>query len=714
MKKLSILFLVVISQSLSAQSNFDYPKPWKSDSVDIYFGTKVADPYRWLEDINSPKTLDWVARENAITDQYESGKRSLKSGIIEKLNQYGWSASKRFMKHGNYYFHYSIYDDKKPPVLFSQKSFDGIATVIVDPEDFKEKKTDVISIKDFEVSHDSRYLAFSLSESGADWCTLRVIEMEGKRLQSDIIKNVKFPDISWKGYGFFYKNYDAVNGSDKITARMTNPKLYYHKLGENPTNDRLIFEPPSKVGDEWLGFSVTSDEKFLIVYTYLKKSDTTLQKAVLYASLDSFPGIHLRPLLTFPRSAKYDFTIIDNVGSSFLVKTDLNALTGRILLYTPTQELSEYREIVPQFKNVLKQVSYSDGKIICLYYLNGQYMTCVYNLEGKMIKQIRFPVGNYVRGFEISPGDKEIYYFVSSFYYPSVVHLLDLQTLKTQVVTNTFIGFDQTQFETKYVTYISGDLTEIPMFLTYKKGLKLKDKNPVWMYGYGGYGISLTPFYDPSTILWIENGGIFAVPGIRGGGENGTSWHEEGRRLKKMNSFNDFIAAARYLIDSNYTSPNKLAIQGGSNGGLLVGVAMTQHPELFKAVVAEMGVYDMLRYDKFTVGSHWESEYGVSSNAKDFSNLYSYSPLHNLKKGVKYPATLVITADNDDRVPPLHSYKFVATLQELGDKTNPYLLKVIGNGGHQGSAVYEKRTETDALILLFLFKNLKVDAATVF
>jgi prolyl oligopeptidase len=714
MKKTLLFLFIAFSLSLYCQKNFEYPPAMKSDTSDMYFGTNVPDPYRGLEDINSPQTLNWLSKEALITDQYETGKRSLENGIYEKLMQYGWSASKRLMKRGRYYFHYLIYDEKKPPVLFYQKSFNGTATALIDPEKFKKNKSDVLTIKDFDVSGDNRYIAFSLSKSGADWTTIRVVDLETLEPTGDVIENVKFADLSWKGNGFFYIRCDTVAENIRITAANTNPKLYYHKLRDKVKDDLLVYDPLVEKKDKWFGYSVTYDEKYLILHDYIKQNDTTFEKAVLYSSLDSLPSILFRPFILMPRSSKCEFSVIAHFDNSFLVRTDLDAPTGRILLYNPSEGINHYKVIVPPFKNVLEHASYSDGKILCLYTLRGQFMACVYNSEGKMIKQIRFPQGNSVYGFRVAPGDKETYYYVSSFYFPSVVHRLDLQTMKTELVTNTFIAFDQTLFETKFITYRSFDSTEIPMFLTYKKGLKLKDDNPVLLYGYGGFGVNLTPFFSPGTILWIENGGIFAVPGIRGGGEKGSTWYEEGRRLKKFNSFNDFIAAARYLIDSNYTSHEKLAIEGGSNGGLLVGVAMTQHPELFKAAVSEMGVFDMLRYDKFTIGAQNENEFGISSNAKDFPNLLSYSPLHNLKKGANYPATLVITADNDDRVPPLHSYKFMATLQELGDKSNPYLLKVIKKGGHNGSDLLKQDVETEALKCMFLFKSLNVDPATVY
>ncbi len=713
MKTTLFLFLLVVSTFVQGQTVFNYPNAMKSDTTDIYFGTKIADPYRWLEEINSPKTLEWIKSEEEITNQYESGKRLLENGIYEKLLQYSWAGSKIRMKQGKYYFHYSIYDVERPPVLIYQKSFNGIEIAIVDPENFKEKKTDLLTVREFAISGDNKYLAFSLSTSGADWSDIRVIELDGKKLMNDIIKNVKFFDLSWKDKGFFYIKGDSVSDDKRITAVSKNLKLYYHKLGDDINRDLLIYNPPRGIHGKWFSYAVTCDEKFLIIDDVDRNNDT-LEKAVLFTSLDSFPSIRLKPFIRLSHASRVEFNVISNIGNSFLIKTNLDAPTGRILLYDPAEGINHYKMIVPPFKNILEHVSYSDGKIICLYSLNGQFMTCVYNMDGRMIKQIRFPVGNSVKGFDAQPGDKETYYYVNSFYFPLVAHRLDLQTLKTELVTNTFIAFDQNLFETKFVRYRSFDNTDIPMFLTYKKGLKLQVNNPVLLYGYGGFGVNLVPFFSPSTILWIENGGILAVPGIRGGGEKGSTWYEDGRRLKKTNSFNDFISAARYLIDSNYTSHEKLAIEGGSNGGLLVGVAMTQHPELFHAAVAKMSVFDMLRYDKFTIGSANESEFGISSNAKDFPNLLSYSPLHNLKKGTNYPATLVITADNDDRVPPLHSYKFVATLQELGDKANPYLIKIIKKGGHYGSDLLKQDMETEALKCMFLFKSLNVDPASVY
>jgi prolyl oligopeptidase len=713
MKTALLILLLVISTFVQGQNGFKYPNPVKSDTTDTYFGTKIADPYRWLEDINSPKTLEWIGSEEEITNQYESGKRMLENGIYEKLLQYRWAGSKIRTRQGQYYFHYSIYVVEKPPVLFYQKSFNGLEVAIVDPENFKEKITDLLTVREFAVSGDNKYLAFSLSSSGADWSDIRVIELDGKKVMHDVIKDVKFFDLSWKNNGFFYIKGDSVSDNVRITAASKNPKLYYHKLGDEQNHDLLIYNPPGSIPEKWFSYAVSPDEKFLTINNNVRNNDT-LENVVLFASLDSFPSIRLKYIIRLAHASRIKFNVICNIGNSFLVETNLDAPTGRILLYEPAEGINHYKEIVPQFKNILEHVSYTDGKIICLYSLNGQFMACVYNMDGKMTKQIRFPVGNSVRGFDVKPGDKETYYYVNSFYFPLVAHRLDLLTMKTELVTNTFIAFDQNLFETKFVRYKSFDNTEISMFLTFRKGLKLKGNNPVLLYGYGGFGVNLAPFFSPSTILWIENGGILAVPGIRGGGEKGSAWYEDGRRLKKTNSFNDFISAAHYLIDSNYTSHEKLAIEGGSNGGLLVGVAMTQHPELFRAAVAKMGVFDMLRYDKFTIGSAFVSEYGISSNTKDFPNLLNYSPLHNLKKGVNYPATLIITADNDDRVPPLHSYKFVATLQELGDKMNPYLLKVVKKGGHYGTDLLKQDTETEALKCMFLFRSLDVDPASVY
>ena len=714
MTRTLLFFLLIAPLSVICQHNIEYPKPWKSDTSDTYFGTKVADPYRWLEDINSPKTLDWVTKESTLTDQFVSGKKILLNEIYDKLLEYRWSDSKRLDKRGMYYFRYYIYDEEKPTALLYRKSYNGNETVIVDPEDYKEKKTELLSIKDYSVSGDGRHLAFSLSKSGSDWVTIRVVDLENKKPTSDVVEHVKIGNMSWKGNGFFYIKYNSAAENSRITEPVSGSQLFYHKLGDHQNQDMLVYNPYIELHDNWFSYAVTSDEKYLILYCYFQNPKTEVKRGVLYATLDSFPSIHPRPFILDPVSSKNSYEVINNIGDSFLVKTTMNAPTGKVLIYKPAEGINQYKEVIPQYLNVLEYVGYANNEIICSYYLKGRYMVCIYDMSGKMIKQVQFPIGNSVHGLNVSPDDKEAYCYVNSFYYPSIAYRLDLQTLKTGLVTNTKIGFDPKEFETKYVSFQSIDSTEIPMFLTYKKGLNLKKNNPVLLFGYGGFGVSLTPFFDPSTVLWIENGGVFAVPTIRGGGEKGDIWHEEGKRLKKINSFNDFISAAKFLIDSNFTSPEKLAIEGGSNGGLLVGVAMTQHPELFKAVIAEMGVFDMLRYDKFSLGTLFTSEYGLSSNSKDFQNLLSYSPLHNLKNGVNYPATLVITGDNDDRVPPLHSYKFIATLQEFGDKSNPYFLKVLNKSGHYGSSLLKDRLENDALKCLFLFKNLKMDLTTVY
>jgi prolyl oligopeptidase len=380
------------------------------------------------------------------------------------------------------------------------------------------------------------------------------------------------------------------------------------------------------------------------------------------------------------------------------------------MLYDPAKGINHTKELVKPYKDILIQATVSKNKIICLYYLNGQYDVRINDFEGNVLKSIPFPTGCTVSGFEMSTMKDETFCFVRSFYFPSVVFRLDMNDLSFAPLDITHIAFDQKRYETSYVTYMSKDSVEIPMYLTYKKGLKRKGDSPTVLYGYGGFGTIMAPFFNPSTIVWMESGGILAVPAIRGGGEEGTNWHKSAVRLKRFNAFNDFIYAAKFLIDSGYTNPNKLAIEGASNGGLLVGVAMIQKPELFKAAIPEVGVMDMLRYQNFTIGSAWKSEYGISSDKNSFENLYKYSPLHNIKQGIKYPATLAITSENDDRVSPLHTYKFIATLQEKGDNSVPYLMYVNKTAGHNGSYVFEQRLHSEALRLAFLYDILDVSS----
>jgi prolyl oligopeptidase len=431
---------------------------------------------------------------------------------------------------------------------------------------------------------------------------------------------------------------------------------------------------------------------------------------MLYAPLDSFPKIKLKPFLICPASSNTIYNFIDNIDNKFLVLTDLYASTKRLMLYDPSQGVNHSQELVKPFKDVLVQATVAKDKIVCLYYLNGKYDVSIDDFAGKTLKVIHFPTGCTVSGFEMSNVKDETFCFVRSFYFPSVVYRLDMNDLSFALLDVTHIAFDQKNFETKYVTYISKDSVEIPMYITYKKGIKLDGNNPTVLYGYGGFGKIMAPFFNPSTIVWLENGGILAVPSIRGGGEEGTDWHKSAVKLKRYNAFNDFIYAAKYLIDSAYTNPNKLAIEGGSIGGLLVGVAMTQKPELFKAAIPNVGLMDMLRYQNFTIGSSWESEYGKSSDKESFENLYKYSPLQNIKQGIKYPATLAITADNDDRVSPLHTYKFIATLQEKGDNSVPYLLYVNKTAGHSGHEILEQKMHSEALRLAFLYDVLGVSS----
>ena len=706
-----LLLFILVSINIYGQNKYQYPTPEKSSVVDNYFGTLVSDPYRWLEDLNSEKTIKWLSDQDKVLSQYRN-KLILENRIFNRLSLYSHVEFKPLVKKGKYYFSMQYNYLSDIPSLYYRKKINDNASEIIDPNEFKENKKEIMAIRSYEVSFDNKYLAFSLSKNGADWSCIRIKDIERNKALPDKIENVKFASICWKGNGFFYVRYDSVGTLEKSTQATDNPKIYYHSLNTKQIEDKFIYECPQNINFKNFSFNVTSDEKYLIISTHTN-FESKPGRALLYAKLDSFPAMELKPFLLYPQKNTNTFSFIDNLDDKFVVLTDLNAPTKRLILYDPSQGINHWKILVKPFSNVLTNVSITKDKIICLYYLNGQYTACVFDIDGNMLKSIPFPVGCGVSGLNANKSDEESFCFINSFYFPSAVYKLDLKNLSFEPLGETRIAFNHTDYETSYVKFMSSDSVEIPMYLTYKKGVKRNKQNPTLLYGYGGFGIIMSPFFQASNIIWLENGGILAVPSIRGGGEQGTDWHNSSIGLKRFHAFNDFINAAKYLVDSGYTCKEKLAIEGGSNGGLLVGVAMTKNPELFSVAIPEMGVMDMLRYQNFTIGSFWKHEYGVSTDKLNFKNLYSYSPVHNIKQGIKYPATLIITSDNDDRVSPLHTYKFLATLQENGDSSVPYLLFVNKSAGHYGSDMLKQKLHMEALKLSFLFLNLDVKARSL-
>ena len=712
--KIIFLFCLLICFSLikdikGQHAVCEYPVTYKSNTVDNFFGIEVKDPYRWLEDLNSEQTLNWVKQQEKILSKYQK-RLILQERIHAKLLEFSFAKFKPLIKKGKYYFYfkYGINNLRNPPSLYYQEKInDDNGKRLINPAKFKIKKDDIVTIRDYDVSKDNRFLAFSLSYSGKDWRKIMIIDLTTGKTLEDIVDWVKFSEIAWKDNGFFYVKFDSVFENEEITAINKNPKLYYHKVGTAQKKDRIIYEPPDENETIPFDYKVTSDEKYLVLKSYILGENKDLFRSILYLSLDSATAVKPEPFIIVDKMNTNEFDIIDNICNKFLVITDQTAPTSKVLLYD-SKFVNQAAEIIPPYKNVLIHADLADKKIICLYYLEGEYTAIIYDLNGNLLKSITFPEGCKVRAFDCKAEDKEAFFFLNSFYSPPVVYRLDLIQLSIESLSTTFIAYDHTDYYTYYVKYKSNDGTEIPMYITHKKDLKMDGENPTLLYGYGGFGVSLTPFFRPETVLWIENGGIFAVPNLRGGGELGSEWHKSGQRLNKSNVFEDFISAAQYLIDNNYTNSAKLAIEGGSNGGLLVGVAMTKRPDLFEAAIPKMAVCDMLRYQNFTIGYSWIQEYGLSSDSIDFFNLYSYSPLHNIKNNIEYPATLAITADNDDRVPPLHTYKFIATLQEKGGNNRPYLLKIEHHAGHYGAEALDARIQTTSLKLAFLFESLNV------
>jgi prolyl oligopeptidase len=712
---LSFFLLVVCElKSQNEDSLFDVSSKnasvftsYKGDVIDTIFGTLVPDPYRWLESLNSNATKDWLEKQRAIT-QKEKGK--FRGGYMDAystLTNFSGGYNDNLIRKGRFYFSFG-YDAEwynqvyfTSPALFYRDSLNGQEYLAFDPNLYSRK--DIISIEDFTVSDDGKYLVVCLSHSGSDWRQIRVKNIRSQKNLPDTINCVKFSNIVWWDNGFFYSRYKyPPKGGIQLTSN-TQQQLYYHKLGEAQESDKPIYSVPDE-SNSVFRFELTSDNQYLIIYTKAKIKGKWCD-VVMYKDLNEGVLSEMELLIATSPEEKANYEVIDMINGKFAVETNAQAPNSRILFFSK-DSLNHATTFIPQYDEVLQSVYHVGKKLVCVYFDNGSYSACIFDYEGRLLTTISFDVGVSVNGFWGSPDDSVVLYTQHSFFYPAVVYKLNLNRLQVDVVSKTFINYHPEFYESGIVTYMSKDGTEIPMYLTYKKGLNLSGKNPVVLYGYGGFGKSITPYYNFSSILFFANGGILAVPMIRGGGEFGEKWHEEGSRLKKQNSFDDFISAAEFLIANNYTTKEKLIIKGSSNGGLLVGAMLTQRPDLFKAAIAEMGIFDMLRYPRFTGGRFWADEYGDPANPYDFQNLLNYSPYHNVKENKSYPATLLVTAANDDRVPPFHTYKFLAALQAKSGDQKPHILYSSDNAGHKGPRTIEASIKQEAFELAFVLDQL--------
>ncbi|MBE9119960.1 S9 family peptidase [Tychonema sp. LEGE 07199] len=698
-----------------------YPTTHKTDVSDDYHGVKVSDPYRWLENPESEETQAWVEAQNAVTFGYLS-QIPAREKIKQRLTQL-WDYEKYGIpfQEGDRYFYYKNDGLQNQSVLYTLPSLDGEPKVLIDPNTLSEDGT--IALGGIAISEDGKLMAYGLSTSGSDWQEWKVRDVETGEDLSDHLKWIKFSGASWThdGKGFFYSRYDEPNEKTKHEDVNYYQKLFYHKLGTSQSEDILIYERPDQ--KEWgFGAGVTEDGRYLIISVWL---GTETKNLIFYKDLTAPESSVVELISEF--EAEYSF--IDNDGSLFWFQTDLNAPLGRVIAIDisnpppsslagdrtpPSPPLAKggiqggFAEIIPEAAETLGGIGILNNQFIASYLKDAYTQIKIFNLEGCFVREIALPGIGSAGGFGGKRHDTETFYAYTSFTAPNTIYRYNMVTDESTIYRKPNVDFDPEGYETKQVFYPSKDGTHVPMFITHKKGLQLDGNNPTYLYGYGGFGISLTPSFSVSRVVWLEMGGVYVTACLRGGGEYGESWHQAGTKLKKQNVFDDFISAAEWLIENKYTKPAKLAIAGGSNGGLLVGACMTQRPELFGAALPAVGVMDMLRFHKFTIGWAWISEYGSPENPEEFPTIRSYSPLHNLKSGTAYPATMITTADRDDRVVPAHSFKFASALQETQGGEKPVLIRIETKAGHGGGKPTAKVIEELADEWAFLVRELDI------
>ena len=674
-----------------------YPNTKKVDSVDTYFGIKIQDPFRWLEDDRSPETENWVKEQNKTTFNYLD-KIPFRKELKKRLEQL-WNFEKLGspFKEGDYVYFFKNDGLQNQNVLYRKKGEEAQAEVFLDPNSFSEDAT--TSLAGINFSKDGSIAAYSISEGGSDWRKVIVINAENKSIVEDTLVDIKFSGVSWRGNeGFFYSSYDKPEGSE-LSAKTDQHKLYYHKLGTPQKSDEVVFGGIPEEKHRYVGGYVTEDDRYLVVSAAVSTSGNKLFIKDL-----TQPESQLRTILDTTDS---DSQIIDNVGSKLFILTNRNAPNKKVVTVeaeNPTPE--HWTDLIPETQNVLS-VGTGGGYFFAEYMVDAISKVYQYNNQGKMLRQIALPGLGSAGGFGGKKKETELYFSFTNYNNPESIYKLDIRTGDYSLYWKPEIDFKPEDYVSTQVFYPSKDGTKIPMMITHKKGLPLNGQNPTILYGYGGFNISLTPAFSVINAVWMEQGGILAIPNLRGGGEYGKQWHDAGIKTQKQNVFDDFIAAAEYLIAEKFTSSDYLAIKGGSNGGLLVGATMTQRPDLIKVALPAVGVLDMLRYHTFTAGAGWAYDYGTSEDDLEmFNYLKDYSPVHNVRKGVKYPATLITTGDHDDRVVPAHSFKFAAELQDKQTGDNPTLIRIEVNAGHGAGTPVSKTIEQNVDIFGFTLFNM--------
>jgi prolyl oligopeptidase len=680
--------------SSPAPQKLMYPATRKSDHIDEYHGTKVPDPYRWLEDPDSDETKVWVQAQNKVTFGYLE-QIPAREKFRERLTKlWNYERIGTPIKRKGRYFYSRNSGLENQNAVYVMEGLSGQPRLLLDPNTLSKDGT--IALANWVASDDGKLFAYALAHAGSDWNEWKILDVDTGRELPDHLQWVKFSGISWTpdGKGFFYSRYDEPKAGETFTGQNYYQKLFFHKLGDEQAKDTLIYE--RKDEKEWgFGGEVTEDGRYLVITVW---RGTERKNQVFYKEMDR-PNAQVVELLA-GFDAEYNF--IGSQGSDFYLVTDKDAPLRRLIRLDVSSEKPESKEVIPEAKHVLQSISLIGGHFIAHYLQDACSAVKVHDLDGKHVRDVDFPALGSASGFGGRHDDTETFYSFTNYTTPGSIYRYDVATGKSTLFREPKVDFDPAQFEAKQVFYTSRDGTKVPLMIVAKKGIKLDGTNPTILYGYGGFDIAQRPGFSVSTVAWVESGGIYAVANLRGGGEYGRTWHEAGMLKNKQNVFDDFLAAAQWLIDNKYTTPQRLAIRGGSNGGLLVGAAMTQRPDLFGAVVPAVGVMDMLRFHKFTIGWAWVNEYGSADSAEQFPTLLAYSPLHNLKPGVKYPPTLITTGDHDDRVVPAHSFKFAATLQAAHAGDAPVLIRIETRAGHGAGKPTTKLIEEAADVLAFL------------
>jgi prolyl oligopeptidase len=699
-RRLVTITLLALAGTTALAQTLNYPTTKKVDQIDDYHGVKIADPYRWLEDDNSPATAAWVEAENKVTFPYLEAipYRQKMIARVKRLNDYAKYSSPS--RKGPYYFYSKNDGLQNQSVLYIQKGLEGAPEVLIDPNAWGE----TTRLGAFVPSADAKYAVYGMQENGADWSTYKVMELATKKTLPDTLKWIKVSGVAWQGHGFYYSRYpEPAKGKDRAGINEDH-RVYFHAVGTPQSQDRQVYQDAGNP-QRFNTVDTTDDEKFAL----LTVSDRGKGKDgnALFARDLSRGEREFNPVVK--DITNDSFGVVDNVADKLLVETNHAAPNGRVVLVDPKHpDEASWKTILPERPEPLESVSTAGGKLFATYLKDVTTRAYVYSLDGTLENEIELPGLGSAGGFGGNRDDTFVFYSFNSLNVPPTIYRYDIATRKSTIFRQPEIpGYNPNDFETESAFYPSKDGTKIPIFLVHKKGIKLDGTNPALLYGYGGFNIVQSPTFSAARLALLEQGFVYANANMRGGGEYGEEWHKQGMKLKKQNVFDDFIAAAEWLIAQKYTSSDRLAVQGGSNGGLLIGAVINQRPELFKVAIPQVGVMDMLRFQKFTIGFNWIADYGASDsdNADEFKALYAYSPLHNIKAGQKYPATLITTSDHDDRVVPAHSFKYAATLQERASHATPILIRIDTHSAH-GASSLTKALETSADIYTFIMYNM--------